>query len=224
MTLLGCVGVAALSAATSGVPSGVSQPGSRSSPGVVPPPGPCEPEQVREPEAPPEWDGPGPRANATPPGTHVTWIWAVMQLIPSPELGFGSDGALFGLRWQVTPFSYSFGIDRRLSPFRAFVVEPLVRTSGSIELFFSPEYLAFDAPLAERFGFRTGVRAFFPLVEHGDYLSVSLGAAYLRFGEREGASYQAGAYFLFGFLGFEQSFAPALAEARWLTTLNVRFF
>jgi hypothetical protein len=187
-------------------------------------PGPCEPERVVVAEPPPRWDEPGPRASATAPGTRVTLAWVITQLIPSPELGFGSDGALFGLRWQLTPFSYSFGVDRRLSPLRAFVVEPLFRTSGSVELFFAPEYLAFDTPLAERFGFRTGVRAFFPVVEKGDYVSVSLGAAYARFGEREGASYQAGAYILFGFLGIEQSYTPALAEARWLTTFNLRFF
>ena len=164
------------------------------------------------------------RASATPPGTSLTLAWFLTQLLPSPELALGDDGAAFGLRWQVVPVLYSFGIDRRLSPFRAFVVEPLVRTSGSLELFVAPEYLAIDDRLAHRFGFRTGLRAHFPLIEKGDYLSVSLGTAYARLGERQSASYQFGAYLLFGFLGFEQSFLPALAEARFISTLNVRFF
>jgi hypothetical protein len=146
------------------------------------------------------------------------------QLIPSPELAVGDDGALFGLRWQLVPFSYSFGIDRRLSPFRAFVVEPLVRTSGSIELFVAPEYLALDDRLSRRFGVRVGARAHFPLVERGDYVSVSLGTAYVRFPERESASYQFGVYLLFGFFGLEQSILPAFDEARFIGTLNVRFF
>ena len=164
------------------------------------------------------------RASATPPGTRLTLAWALTQLIPSPELAVGDDGALFGLRWQLVPFSYSFGIDRRLSPFRAFVVEPLVRTSGSIELFVAPEYLALDDRLSRRFGVRIGARAHFPLVEKGDYVSVSLGTAYVRFPERESASYQFGVYFLFGFLGLEQSILPAFDEARFIGTLNVRFF
>jgi hypothetical protein len=164
------------------------------------------------------------RSTATPPGTGLTFAWAATQLIPSPELAAGDGGALFGLRWQLTPFLYSFGIDRRLSPFRAFIVEPLVRTSGSIELFVSPEYLALDDAVARRFGFRVGVRAHFPVIERGDYLSISIGSAYVRFGERESASYQFGAYLLFGFLGIEQSFLPGLDEARWIGTLNVRFF
>ena len=164
------------------------------------------------------------RATATPPGTSLTLTWVLMQLIPSPELAVGDDGAVFGIRWQLVPVLYSFGIDRRLSPFRAFVVEPLVRTSGSLELFVAPEFLFVDDQIASRFGFRTGVRAHFPVIEKGDYLSLSLGTAYARFGERESASYQVGAYLLFGFLGFEQSILPAFAEARFITTLNVRFF
>jgi hypothetical protein len=164
------------------------------------------------------------RATATPPGTSVTLSWVLTQLLPSPELAVGDGGALFGMRWQLVPVLYSFGIDRRLSPWRAFVVEPLVRTSGSIELFVSPEYLALDESWSRRFGFRAGVRAHFPLLEKGDYLSVSLGAAYVRFAGRESASYQFGAYLLFGFLGFEQSIVPALDEARWIGTFNVRFF
>ena len=191
---------------------------------VLPTPGPCEPESRSVAAPPPAWDQSGPRASATPPGTRLTLSWVFLQLVPSPELALGNDGALFGLRWQLTPFSYSFGIDRRLSPFRAFVVEPLFRTSGSLEVFFSPEYLALDAPESRRFGFRTGVRAFFPVVERGEYVSISLGAAYARFGAVEAATYQVGAYILFGFVGLEQSFAPALAEARSITTFNLRFF
>src|SRR5262245_59756484 len=59
------------------------------------------------------------RPTATPPGTTLTFPWLVTQLLPSPELAVGDDGAAFGLRWQIVPFLYSFGIDPRLSPFRA---------------------------------------------------------------------------------------------------------
>ena len=190
----------------------------------VPCDAPAEPPLAAPPLAAPSDHAEPRRATATAPGTRVTLAWFLTQLIPSPEIAAGVNGAAFGLRWQVVPFLVSFGIDRRLSPFRAFVVEPLVRTSGSLELFASPEYLALDEPLSRRFGFRAGVRAHFPIIEKGDYLSVSLGTAYVRFGESESASYQFGAYLLFGFLGFEQSIVPALNEARWIGTFNVRFF
>jgi hypothetical protein len=186
---------------------------------------PCDaPPERPIPAAPSSRSGAARRSTATPPGTSLTFAWVATQLVPSPEIAVGDNGALFGLRWQVVPLLYSFGIDRRLSPFRTFVVEPLVRTSGSLELFVSPEYLALDDPMSRRLGFRTGLRAHFPVLEHGDYLSVSIGTSYVRFGERESASYQFGAYLLFGFFGIEQSILPGLDEARWIGTLNVRFF
>jgi len=186
---------------------------------------PCEPEPPELPLARPVRDAERRRSTATDLGTRLTWPWLATQLLPSPELAFSSGGApRFGLRWQVTPFLYSFGVDRRVSPFRAFVVEPLLRTSGSLELFVSPEYLSLDGGISDRFGFRSGVRAYFPMIEKGDYLSVSLGTAYVRFGEQESVSYQFGAYILFGFLGFEQSFLPGLGAARFVSTLQLRFF
>ncbi len=191
---------------------------------TVPCDAPAEPPFAAPPLAAPSVHAEPRRATATAPGTKVTLAWFLTQLIPSPEIAVGENGAVFGLRWQVVPFLVSFGIDRRLSPFRAFVVEPLVRSSGSFELFVAPEYLAMDESLSRRFGFRAGVRAHFPILEKGDYLSLSLGTAYVRFGDRESASYQFGAYVLFGFLGFEQSIVPALDEARWIGTFNVRFF
>ena len=87
------------------------------------------------------------------PSPELTLEWALWQLVPSPELAFGDGGALFGLRWQLTPLLYAFALDPRLSPWRAFIAEPIVRHGGSIELFLSPEYLARGS---ERFGIRAG--------------------------------------------------------------------
>jgi hypothetical protein len=155
------------------------------------------------------------------PSPRLTLEWALWQLVPSPELAVAEDGLRFGLQWQLTPLSYSFGVDRRLSPWRAFIVEPVVRHSGSVELFFSPEYLA---RAGERFGFRAGVRSYFGLLHRGDYLSVSLGSAYMRFGRSDAVAYEGGAYVLFGMLGLQVTYAPALSDASWIGTLRVRFF
>ena len=57
-------------------------------------------------------------------------FWRTTRLIPSPELVSGSDGTSFGLRWQVTPVLYAFGLDHRVSPWRTFVVEPPRCCSG----------------------------------------------------------------------------------------------
>jgi hypothetical protein len=158
------------------------------------------------------------------PAVAVSFEWAVLQLIPSPELGFGADGALFGLRWQLTPLLYSFATDARLSRWRWFIAEPIVRHSGSLELFASPEYLSLDGGVAGRFGAQLGVRSYFGLLGRGDNLSVSLGGSYHHFAAAKGVSFEAGAYVLFGSLGLVLTYSPEFEAARWVTTLRLRYF
>jgi len=149
--------------------------------------------------------------------------WALWQLIPSPELGVG-DGARFGLRWQLTPLLYSFATDARLGRWRWLVAEPIVRQSGSLELFASPEYLALDGGIGARFGVRGGLRAYFGLIGRGDNLSMSLGASYFHFRDADGPSLEAGAYILFGALGLVVTYAPTFEAAPWIATLRLRYF
>jgi hypothetical protein len=158
------------------------------------------------------------------PAVTPTPAWLLTQLIPSPELGVGDAGSAFGLRWQLTPLAHSFGIDARLSPWRYFVVEPIVRHSGSIELFVSPEYLAIDPKFSRRFGARAGVRSYFPVIQRGDYLSLSLGAAYLHIAGHDAVAYEGGVHALFGFIGVTLSFVPALEPAPVIVALVVRSF
>ncbi len=150
--------------------------------------------------------------------------WALWQLVPSPELGFGDGRARFGLRWQVTPLLYSFALDARLDRWRWLVAEPIVRHSGSVELFASPEYLALDGGLGDRFGLRAGVRAYFGLLGRGDNLSASIGSAYYRFPDHAGISFEAGAYVLFGALGLVLTHSPGFEPAPWLVTVRLRYF
>ncbi len=118
-------------------------------------------------------------AHATEPDIHPTLLWFVTQIVPSPQWTLVEhDGLRFGLRWQATPVLYSFGINRKLSPWRWFIVEPYVRQSGSVELFVSPEYVNLDYIGYAPWLLRTGVRGYLPLWQHGEYLSASGGAAY----------------------------------------------
>lgn len=158
------------------------------------------------------------------PELEASLVWALLQLVPSPELGVGDDGALFGLRWQLTPLLYSFATDARLDRFRFFIAEPVVRQSGSLELFVSPEYLALDGGIGARFGVRAGVRSYFGLIARGEYLSASLGSSYFRFRDHEGVAFEAGAYILFGSLGVQLTYAPGFDAATWLGTLRLRYF
>lgn len=153
-----------------------------------------------------------------------TLPWVVGQLVPSPEVVVQDGDAAFGARWQLTPVLYSFGIHRSQCPWRAFVVEPIVRQSGSIEIYLSPEYISFGQDLSERFGLRAGLRSYVPVIERGDYLSLSFGTSVLRYQGETSAAYEVGAHVLFGFFGTLLSYSPTPEGGRIISTLQVRFF
>jgi hypothetical protein len=162
----------------------------------------------------------------TEPGVQVTLPWVATQLVPSPELAYGDGSTRFGLRWQVTPVLFSWGIHRGLSPWRFLVVEPYVRQSGSVELFVTPEYVAYGARFADGWIPRTGLRSYFPLVEHGEYLSVSAGASHFVLGGQSGVAWEAGAYVLFGAVGVQITVSPtpSAAPIATIATLRLRYF
>jgi hypothetical protein len=160
-------------------------------------------------------------------------VWLATQAIPSPEVATGSrggsaaappleGGAHFGMRWQITPFLYAFGVHRDAHPFRAFIVEPFVRQVGSIELFLSPEYLATDRETS-RFSLRAGVRSYFAVASRGEYLSVSLGSSYSTMAGGS-VGYEVGAYTLFGVLGLQLTYSPSREAPTCIGTLRFRYF
>ncbi|WP_437906337.1 hypothetical protein WME95_50510 [Sorangium sp. So ce327] len=165
-----------------------------------------------------------PAAAATEPDIRPTLAWLLVQLVPNSELWLEPGEARFGFRWQVTPLLYSFGINRKLSPWRAFIAEPLTRHAGSIELFGSPGYVARPGALADRWVIRSGVRAYFPLLDGGDYLSCSLGGSALVARGHVAASYEAGVYTLFGALGAQVATTPTAALRSTTITLSIRYF
>lgn len=156
------------------------------------------------------------------PDVRPTPLWLAMQAIPSPALGLGAGGARFGLRWQVTPLSYSWAINRRLSPWRVLVVEPHARQGGSVELFLSPEVYFGEGVTPV---LRPGVRAYVPVVARGEYLSLSVGSSYQRLDGRDGAALELGAYILFGILGVQLSHTPGVdMPMSTIATVRLRYF
>lgn len=166
----------------------------------------------------------GPDAGATEPAVHPTLLWTMAQAVPSPEWLFRGGAVHFGARWQVTPLLYSFGINRKLSPWRSFVAEPLVRHVGSIELFGAPEYLALGGSFAKSWLFRGGLRAYFPLLHRGEYLSCSIGGSAFHVRDRGGSAYEGGLYTLFGFLGAQVTYSPAAHFRATTLSLSLRIF
>ena len=159
------------------------------------------------------------------PEIHFSMLWLGSQLIPSPEWSFRKGGgADFGLRWQVTPLLYSFGINKKLSPWRYFIVEPFVRQSGSIELYITPEYINYDADFSEKWLWRIGSRAYIPLYQHGEYWSASIGASFYDFQGKQGWTAEVGTYVIYGILGLQVSYSPELTERPWMLTLRIKYF
>lgn len=154
-----------------------------------------------------------------------TLLWAATQLIPSPGLHVVRQNPYFTLRWQITPVLYSFGVRPQVNPWRLFIAEPLVRQGGSIELFISPEYTAIPGEILAKWGVRSGVRSYFPIVEHGEGLSFSIGASHAYFQGQNSVGFEGGAYVLFGFLGFQMTYTPRLLGTEaWMASCRIRYF
>ena len=163
--------------------------------------------------------------NATNPDIRPTWLWFGIQLLPSPQWSTRKeDGLAFGLQWQVTPLLYSFGINKKMNPWRYFISEPLTRQSGSIEIYFSPEYLSLENKLKHSWLFRGGARIYFPLWHKGEYLSFSLSSSYYNYNGQNGFSYEGGVYLFAGFLGIQTTYSPTFKNSEWKFTLRIRVF
>lgn len=157
----------------------------------------------------------------------ITPGWIITQLIPSPQLAIGDDAVTgqtktaFGLRWQLTPVLWSWGVHRRLSGWRFFVVDPLARMSGSIALESSFEYIGghVDRMLA-----RPGVKATFPLHQRGEYLAFSIGTSVYTYDSNQFVAHDVGLYTLWGMFGVQGTYAPEHAIMSTLLTLRIRYF
>jgi len=149
-------------------------------------------------------------------------IWAIAQLVPAPLLVLSSDHVGGGVRWQITPFVYSFGVAAR--PVRAFVVDPVARHSGAVELYASPEWVCCAPNDGTGWIARGGARIYLPVVGRGESLTWSLGGSYYRASGGGGASIETGLYVLFGTFGLTVTASPALARREIITALTIRYF
>src|SRR5574341_2184487 len=61
-------------------------------------------------------------------------VWLPFQAIPSLTLLSSTPSSAFGFEWEATPLLYSFGMNKQISPWYAFIVEPTARFTGSLEL------------------------------------------------------------------------------------------
>jgi hypothetical protein len=164
---------------------------------------------------------------------YPTLAWVALQALPSPEIAIGRQHRIdeaggvdetmsttWGLRWQLTPVLWSFGVHHSQTRWRTFVVDPLARQSGSIEFSTTFEYIGGNI---DRFLVRPGVRAYFPLLQRGEYLSTSIGTSVYDYdGFR--VAYDVGVYTFGGLLGLQMTLAPTHRPLAAIGTIRVRYF
>ncbi len=159
------------------------------------------------------------------PAARITLLWTALQLVPSPELVLDQGKARFGASWQVTPLLYSFGINRKLSPWRSLVIEPIVRHAGSIELYVAPEVLGgYFADSADRWIGRFGLRSYVPLLSRGESLSLSVGGSLLRSRGTTGVGFDAGLHTFGGFFGLRVGYSPTPGLRMTTVAFEIRVF
>jgi hypothetical protein len=149
-------------------------------------------------------------------------VWAAAQLVPSPLLVVGSSHVGAGVRWQVTPLVYSFGVAAH--PIRAFVVDPVARHAGAIEVYFSPEWACCAPTGTTSWIARVGSRLYLPIIGRGESLAASVGGSYFRAGDGDGVAGEVGAYVLFGFVGMTLTVEPSLRRREVIGALAIRVF
>lgn len=149
-------------------------------------------------------------------------VWGLMQLVPSPLYVASSERVGGGVRWQITPLVYSFGV--AAGPVRAFVIEPVARHTGAIELYVSPEWACCAPGDVTSFIVRGGARLYVPLMGRGEPLTGSLGGSYYRAGDGDGPSVEVGIYALFASVGLTVTVSPLLQGREVITALHLRYF
>lgn len=149
-------------------------------------------------------------------------VWTLAQLLPSPLLVTGSHHVGGGVRWQITPFVYSFGVAAR--PVRMFIVDPIARHSGALELYASPEWACCAPDGGTGWIARAGGRLYVPLAGHGESLAASLGGSYYRASGGDGAALEVGAYLFFSIVGITVTVSPKLERREVISALTLRYF
>lgn len=147
--------------------------------------------------------------------TYEKWLsWAILQSLPVPVYTHdanGTDGRLqFGVRWNITPINISFNANKYVSDVQFFMVNPVRRFTGSIELFLQPEWATagFQNAEMDRFGLGIGSRVFIPVKNYGETFAASVGGKFTyRNSEvlnKDGYfGLEAGFYALYGIFGLQ---------------------
>ena len=149
----------------------------------------------------------------------TTWLY--YQTVPNLTWTTFPSQTHFAFEWEATPLMYSLGINRYVSPWYVFFVEPPARFSGSLE--FTVSGLVYTTkPGSSYFGTSAQLVAHIPLIERGEHLALNAGIAKYFITDTSPTFYTGGFSTLFGFLHFNLKYSP---DPRiWMTSVEFRFF
>ncbi|MBI4417758.1 MAG: hypothetical protein HY563_03205, partial [Ignavibacteriales bacterium] len=148
-------------------------------------------------------------------------VWLPLQAIPNITHYNDARTSALGFEWEVTPLLYSFGINRYISPWYSFIVEPTARFTGSIELAVAGQI--FTTKLGPSYFTSSGhLMAFVPLSERGEYLTLNLGVGVYRLEGRTRLFKIVGMSTLFGMLHFNVKHTDN--PTAWIGSLEFRVF
>lgn len=140
--------------------------------------------------------------------------WAILQAVPSPVLMQDANDidsrVQFGLRWQIIPINISFRANKYISPVQFFMINPVRKFTGSIEVFVQPEWAtaSFEYANLNRFGISAGTRLTLPVLGDGENMSASIGGKYNYRKDYDGGDdgtfgIEAGIYGFYSILGLQ---------------------
>lgn len=133
------------------------------------------------------------------PNSNKVIVWLPLQLIPNLTLFSGSSDSRFGFEWEITPVLYSFGINKYVSPWYAFIVEPTARFTGSVEFQIAGQIFTTKAG-SSYFASSAHLMGYIPLIERGEHMTLNLGLGAYRIAGETRLAKVAGVSTLFGII------------------------
>lgn len=147
--------------------------------------------------------------------------WLPFQLLPNLTQYTSTPLSGFGFEWEVSPLLYSFGMNKQISPWYSFIVEPTARFTGSIELLAAGQ--AFTTKMGgSYFAVSSHLMGTIPLIERGEHLTFNLGFGVYSIAKQTRFVTVAGVSTLFGIVHLNVKRSPN--PTTWITSLEFRIF
>lgn len=148
-------------------------------------------------------------------------VWFPFQFLPNLSFYSSSPLSGFSFEWEFTPLLYTFGMNKQISPWYSFIVEPTARFTGSVELVVAGQI--FTTKMGRSYFAASGhLMGTIPLIERGEHLALNLGVGAYRIANKTRMFKVAGISTLFGMLHFNLKHAEK--PTTWITSIEFRIF